>query len=42
LTGRGYDRVLRLSLTVADLAGRDVPTVADVASALALRCAEAS
>jgi len=41
LTGRGYDRVLRLSLTVADLGGRDVPSVADVASALALRCAEA-
>ncbi|HEY5880835.1 MAG TPA: YifB family Mg chelatase-like AAA ATPase [Nakamurella sp.] len=41
LTGRGYDRVLRLSLTVADVAGRDLPSVADVASALALRCAEA-
>ena len=41
LTGRGYDRVLRLSLTVADLAGRDRPCIADVASALALRCAEA-
>jgi magnesium chelatase family protein len=42
LTGRGYDRVLRLSLTVADLAGRDRPSTADVASALALRCAEAT
>lgn len=41
LTGRGYDRVLRLSLTVADLAGRDVPSAADVAAALALRCGEA-
>ncbi len=41
LTGRGYDRVLRLSLTAADLAGRDRPSVADVASALALRCGEA-
>lgn len=40
LTGRGFDRVLRLSLTVADLAGRDVPSVADVATALALRCGE--
>ena len=40
LTGRGFDRVLRLSLTVADLAGRDRPSVADVAAALALRCGE--
>ncbi len=40
LTGRGFDRVLRLSLTVADLAGRDVPSAADVATALALRCGE--
>jgi magnesium chelatase family protein len=40
LTGRGFDRVLRLSMTVADLAGRDVPATADVAAALALRCGE--
>jgi magnesium chelatase family protein len=40
LTGRGFDRVLRLSLTVADLGGRDVPSAADVAAALALRCGE--
>ena len=40
LTGRGFDRVLRLSLTVADLAGRDVPSAVDVAAALALRCGE--
>jgi magnesium chelatase family protein len=41
LTGRGYDRVLRLALTAADLAGRDRPSTADVATALALRCGEA-
>ena len=40
LTGRGFDRVLRLSLTVADLAGRDRPSAVDVAAALALRCGE--
>ncbi len=40
LTGRGYDRVLRLALTSADLGGRDVPSSADVATALALRCGE--
>ncbi len=40
LTGRGYDRVLRLALTCADLGGRDLPSEADVATALALRCGE--
>jgi magnesium chelatase family protein len=40
LTGRGYDRVLRLALTGADLAGRRHPSAADVATALALRCGE--
>ena len=40
LTGRGYDRVLRLALTSADLGGRDVPVPGDVASALSLRCGE--
>lgn len=40
LTGRGFDRVLRLALTAADLAGRDVPTRVDVGRALALRCGE--
>ncbi len=40
LTGRGYDRVLRLALTGADLAGREHPSAADVATALALRCGE--
>lgn len=40
LTGRGYDRVLRLAATAADLADRDIPTTADLATALALRCGE--
>ncbi len=40
LTGRGYDRVLRLTLTSADLAGRDRPSAADLATALALRCGD--
>lgn len=42
LTARGYDRVLRLALTCADLAGRDSPDGDDVALALALRCGEAA
>ena len=42
LTGRGYDRVLRLALTSADLGGRDLPCASDVATALALRCGENS
>ena len=41
LTGRGYDRVLRLALTAADLAGRTTPSVEDVVLALALRSGEA-
>ncbi len=40
LTGRGYDRVLRLALTSADLGGRELPSESDVATALALRCGE--
>lgn len=40
LTGRGYDRVLRLALTSADLGGREVPSSQDVAVALSLRCGE--
>ncbi|WP_353647751.1 YifB family Mg chelatase-like AAA ATPase [Nakamurella sp. A5-74] len=40
LTGRGFDRVLRLALTAADLAERDRPIRADLALALALRCGE--
>ena len=42
LTGRGYDRVLRLALTSADLAARASPSDEDVAAALALRCGEAA
>lgn len=42
LTARGYDRVLRLALTAADLAERAQPDAADVARALALRCGEAA
>lgn len=37
LTARGLDRVLRVSWTVADLAGRDRPAAQDVALALQLR-----
>lgn len=40
LTGRGFDRVLRLALTAADLAGRTTPSGDDVALALALRSGE--
>jgi magnesium chelatase family protein len=37
LTLRGYDRVLRVAWTVADLAGRSGPTRQDLGRALALR-----
>lgn len=37
LTARGLDRVLRVSWTVADLAGRDSPSDGDVRTALELR-----
>ncbi|MEU9185005.1 YifB family Mg chelatase-like AAA ATPase [Streptomyces sp. NPDC048484] len=37
LTARGFDRVLRVAWTVADLAGRDRPEAADVTLALQLR-----
>ncbi len=37
LSIRGYDRVLRTSWTLADLAGRTVPTADDVARAASLR-----
>jgi magnesium chelatase family protein len=37
LSGRGYDRVLRLSRTIADLAGHEGVGEADVAEALTLR-----
>jgi magnesium chelatase family protein len=37
LSARGFDRVLRLSWTIADLAGRDRPGNADIAEALFYR-----
>jgi magnesium chelatase family protein len=41
LTARGYDRVLRLAWTLADLAGRDQPGADDIGQALSLRQAAA-
>lgn len=40
LSPRGVDRVIRLSWTLSDLAGRDRPTADDVAAALDLRDGE--
>ncbi|GIF10440.1 magnesium chelatase family protein [Actinoplanes teichomyceticus] len=40
VSARGFDRVLRLSWTIADLDGRDRPGEADVAEALQLRTGE--
>ncbi|HXH77857.1 YifB family Mg chelatase-like AAA ATPase [Nocardioides sp.] len=40
LTRRGLTRVHRVALSVADLAGRDLPDVADVRTAMALRSSE--
>jgi magnesium chelatase family protein len=37
LSVRGFDRVLRVAWTVADLAGRSVPDADDVAEALGMR-----
>ncbi|MGH8791790.1 MAG: ATP-binding protein, partial [Stackebrandtia sp.] len=37
LTGRGYDRVLRISWTLADLVGRERPDAGDVGEATGLR-----
>lgn len=42
ITARGYDRVLRLALTAADLGERAQPDESDVARALAMRCGEAA
>lgn len=41
LTARGYDRVLRLAWTLADLAGRPRPDINDIGQALNLRQAAA-
>jgi magnesium chelatase family protein len=41
LTARGYDRVLRLAWTLADLGHRDKPDVNDIGQALGLRQAAA-
>jgi len=41
LSARGYDRVLRVAWTIADLAGRAVPDRGDVGEALGLRCQQA-
>jgi magnesium chelatase family protein len=40
LSARGYDRVLRVAWTVADLAGHDQPGTEDVSQAYALRVGE--
>lgn len=37
ISARGFDRVLRMAWTIADLEGRTVPTTADVAEALFFR-----
>jgi magnesium chelatase family protein len=37
LSARGFDRVLRIAWTLADLAGRTVPDADDVAEALYFR-----
>ena len=42
LTARGYDRVLRLAWTLADLSGREAPGADDVGQALGLRQATAA
>jgi len=41
LSARGYDRVLRLAWTIADLDGRDRPDAGDVSEALSLRTGQA-
>ena len=42
LSARGFDRVLRLAWTVADLSGHVTPTAADVAEALYFRTGRAT
>ncbi len=41
LSARGFDRVLRLAWTIADLGGRTVPAVGDVGEALYFRTGQA-
>jgi magnesium chelatase family protein len=41
LSARGFDRVLRIAWTIADLAGRTAPEAADVAEALYYRTGRA-
>ena len=40
ITKRGYDRVLRVAWTIADLSGRTVPDGDDVTTALLFRTQE--
>ena len=40
LSARGFDRVLRLSWTIADLWGHDVPDADDMSEALFFRTGE--
>ncbi|MNG40775.1 hypothetical protein D3C84_1295410 [compost metagenome] len=42
LTARGYDRVLRLAWTLADLGHREQPDTNDIGQALGLRQAAAA
>jgi magnesium chelatase family protein len=42
ISARGYDRVLRVAWTLADLAGRATPTVSDVSAAVDLRLGSAA
>jgi magnesium chelatase family protein len=42
LTARGYDRVLRLAWTLADLSKREIPDLNDIGQALSLRQATAT
>ena len=42
LSARGFDRVLRLAWTVADLGGHTVPDAGDMAEAVFLRTGRAA